>query len=332
MNPRPPETAAYTQHLEDLAAGFQRSQVLFTALREEIFSHLQDWIAAEELGRVLQWSPRGTRMLLDALVGLELVQKLEHRYRNAPVAQQCLVPGAPQDQRHILRHKANSWERWGKLDEAARVGAPPPSLSRERTPEGLRAFICGMADIARNSAEQMIDVLQLDQPMHLLDLGAGPGSYTIALLKRHPHMRATCVDLPEVLEITAEEVTRAGIAERVTLLPGDVTRDTFPPDFDVVLLSNMIHMLGPEENQDLIRRCHAAMIPGGKLVIKDFIVEDERTGPPFSLIFALHMLLSTTGGDVYTRSQVAEWTSEAGFEGGELLDLTPQTRLWVVQR
>jgi SAM-dependent methyltransferase len=127
-------------------------------------------------------------------------------------------------------------------------------------------------------------------------------------------------------------VAKAGLESRVDFIAGDLTRFEFPKGYDLVLLSNIIHSFNPSVNRDIIRRSYEGLAPGGRLIIKDFLLDPERTGPAWSLMFALQMLLNTEGGDVYTWEEVAGWTQEAGFETGELIDLTEQTRLWVVRK
>lgn len=318
--------------LEELASGYQRAQVLFTALRTRIFDHLQQPRTAENLAQDLSWSPRGMRMLLDALHAVGLVEKEAGQYWNAPIAAACLAPEAPQDQRHILMHKGYGYERWARLEEAVRTGAAPAKSQPQRSPQELQAFIRGMADIARTSAEGLCERLDLSAHRVLLDLGTGPGTYAITLLQRHPHMRAILMDLTEVLPITREEAAKAGVQDRAEFIAGDITRFTFTKGYDLALLSNIVHSFSPAMNRDLIARIFDGLEPGGTLIIKDFLVDPERSGPAFSLLFALQMLLNTEGGDVYTTQEMAAWTEEAGFAPGELLQLTEQTRLWVVKK
>lgn len=322
----------FPRQLDEIAAGFMRSQVLFTALRGNMFQHLQAPAALEDVATKLGWNAKGTRMLLDGLVALNLVGREEGRYVNLPVAAQCLVPGAPMDQTHILTHKGHGWETWSSLGEAVQLGDSVQRPRPERSPEQLRAFICGMADIARQSAQSVLEVFNVSRFSAVLDVGGGPGTYSLAFLKAHPPLRATIMDLVDVLPIAQEQAAAAGLADRVSFQAGDLTRDPLPEGHDLHFVSNIIHSYSVEENRDLVRRSHEALAPGGTLVIKDFLVEPDRTGPPWALMFALHMLIHTGKGDAYTTEEVKEWTDAAGFGPGELLDLTPNSRMWVVRK
>jgi SAM-dependent methyltransferase len=316
--------------LDRLSGGFQRAQILYTALEGGIFPQLEEPRDAEEMADLLGWDARGTRMLLDGLAAIGIVEKQNGRWRNTEIASNCLIPGAPYDQTHILKHKAYGRNAWMRLPEAVRTGDKVGS--EDRSGEELRAFICGMNDIAKESARGMLEVLDFSVYRHLLDAGGGPGTYSITLLQENPDLRATVFDLPPVIEIGREQVEKAGLTDRVDFRAGDLTRDSLGEGYDLVLLSNIIHSFGPEKNRELVRKCFDALDPGGLLIIKDFLVDPGRTGPAFSLIFALHMLVNTGEGDTYTAEEVQSWTDAAGFQGGRCADLSPQTRLWLARK
>lgn len=318
--------------LDEIATGFMRSQVLFTALRAGVFDHLRAPRQAHEVAGANGWDERGTRILLDGLVALDLVTKTGAEYRNAPAAEACLVEGASADQRHIILHRAGSYADYARLEEAVRAGTGLQRAMPQRSPEELRHFICGMADIARHSAAAILERLDLSPYTNMLDAGGGPGSYSIAFCQKHPALRATVFDRPEVLDIAREQVHAAELDDRFAFIGGDLTTDPLGTGYDLILVSNIIHSFGERENRDLVRSCHEALVDGGLLIIKDFLIDPERTGPPFGLMFAVHMLLHTEAGDTYTVDDAARWTSEAGFRDGQLLDLTPQSRLWMARR
>ncbi len=322
----------FAQRLDELASGYTRAQILFTANKAGLFDYLENPTSAEAVAQELGWSPRGTRMLLDGLVGLDLVEKRDGAYWNAPIASHCLVSSSEGYQGHIIQHKGHGWEAWSRLGEAVAQGAPPPEGQAEDSEEELRAFILGMDDGGRLSARDMLEHIGLAPYRHMLDIGGGPGSYPIAFLQRHPHLRATLIDRPNVIEIAREQVAKAQLEDRIDFIEGDFLQTDLGEGYDLVLLSNIVHMLDNEANARLVQRCADAMVSGGLLMIKDFIVDDARSGPPFSLFFALHMLVHTEGGDTYREWDVKEWTRAAGLKDGGFVDLTPQTRIWLAHK
>ncbi len=329
-NHLPDDTSELTKRLDTLSGGYQRSQILFTGLRTGIFPFLTEPRGIEETAQFLRSPIRGARMLLDGLLALELITKKEGRYQNAPIAMQCLVPGAPMDQTHILLHRANAWEDWARLEEAVRTGQPVCTETRHG--ESLETFIRGMHDIAQTSAQAMVQRVDLSSHTRMLDIGAGSGAYTIAALRQHPTLHVTAFDRPEVLPITREYVEQAGLEDRVTFVAGDLTQALPRGPCDLILISNIIHSFGPETNRRLIHACHDVLTPGGLLIVKDFLRGRDGSASSFTLIFALQMFLRTPQGDTYSVADMEQWSQDAGFPNGRLVELTPHTRLWLVYK
>ena len=318
--------------LSRLTRGFMGAQVVFEAHAAGVFPLLEQARTAQEVAEAVGWPRRSARMLLDGLVALELVEKDGDAYRNGPVAAACLVPDRPAYQGHIVNHHRNLMPRWARMGEALRSGGVAEPGGPDRGPKELRDFILGMSDVAKFSAQGLLGVLDLSAYRHLLDLGGGPATYAIAFLQRNPEMRATVFDRPEVIPIAQEQVAQAGLEDRIACIGGDMTTDDFGSGYDLVLVSNIIHALGPDTNRALVQQCCNAMAPGGLLIIKDFLVDNDRSGPPFSLLFALNMLVGTADGDTYTVAEVEAWTAAAGLTNGRAVDLTPQTRLWLSEK
>lgn len=319
------------QRVNDLARGFMASQVLFEANEAGIFALLEEKHSADDIAKIVNWHPRSTRMLLDGLVALGLVKKSGSMYVNLPTAAACLVPGKPAYQGHIIQHMKHISHAWARMGESLRSGTGVRNED-ERPAQELRAFILGMNDIAKFSACELLAALDLSGYSHMLDLGGGPATYPITFLQAHPAMNATVFDRPDVVEIGREEVARAGLEKRVSFIPGDMTKDEFGAGYDFVLISNIIHSFGPDMNIEILRKCYRAMKSGGRIVIKDFLVDNDRSGPAFGLMFALNMLVGTEAGDTYTFANIEQWATAAGFVSGHAIDLTPQSRLWIAEK
>lgn len=325
------ELHEFTGKISEIANAYKQSQLLFTAVNADVFTPLDAPRSAEALAEAKGWSVRGTAIFLDGLVGIGLLEKDGDQYVNTPAASACLVPGKPAYQGAIIRHTQNSWDIWAGLEESVRTGTGVRRGQHE-DPEELRDFILGMANIAMLSAPDLLEHVDPAPYRNLLDIGGGPATYTITFLRANPDMRATLFDFPGVVEIARQQVEQAGLAGRVSFIAGDCTRDELGSGYDLVLLSNVVHILGPDENAAVVRKCFDALEPGGTLIIKDFLTDPGQTGPPFSLVFAVHMLLHTDKGRTYSTGEVRAWTEAAGFLPGELRHLTPKTRLWVARK
>ncbi len=176
-----------------------------------------------------------------------------------------------------------------------------------------RHFTLSLAGRAKNVAPALAAQVDLGDAELLVDVGGGSGIYSIALLKRYSQLRAIVVDRPEVLRVADEFRQRYNVADRLELREGDMFGDPLPTGADVVLLSNVLHDWDIPECQQLIARCHAALKPGGQLLIHDVFLNDDLDGPlPIALYSAA--LFTLTEGRAYSAAEYHEWLTAAGFE------------------
>jgi predicted O-methyltransferase YrrM len=150
--------------------------------------------------------------------------------------------------------------------------------------------------------------------VRLLDVGGASGTYTMALLDAAPGLRATLFDLPHVIPLARERLAAAGTLDRVELVAGDLERDALPGGHDLVLLSAIIHSYSLAQNLDLYRKCLAALVPGGRLLIRDHVMSPDRTQPKAGALFAINMLVNTRGGGTFTLEEITDGLTQAGFE------------------
>ena len=240
------ESQQYCERLQDV-------QILYTAFDAGLFDFFETPRTAADIAGELDWSERGTAMLLDGLVALDLVTKEQLSYKNTAAASACLAKTGCAYQGHILRHNQNSWNDWMLLEERVKTGTCEPK-GENRTGAPLRDFILGMRDIATISAREVLDTLDLSEYKHVLDLACGPASYAIAFLQQYPEMRATLFDKPEVIEIAREQVMDAGLVDRFSFIRGDCMKDNLGEGYDLVFMSNIIHSFSDEENAALVKR------------------------------------------------------------------------------
>ncbi|HBH86198.1 MAG TPA: hypothetical protein DDY17_01160 [Syntrophaceae bacterium] len=153
----------------------------------------------------------------------------------------------------------------------------------------------------------------------MLDVGGASGTYTIAFLRTVPDMRATLFDMPEVVEMARERLSKAGMLDRVTLVSGDFYQDEFPPGHDLAFVSAIIHQNSPAQNVDLYHKIFRSLDRGGRIVIRDHVMEPDRLHPKDGAIFAVNMLLGTSGGGTYTYEEIKADLSQAGFTAVRLI-------------
>jgi len=163
----------------------------------------------------------------------------------------------------------------------------------------------------------------------MLDVGGGSGGYSIAFAKASPELHAEVLDLPAVLPLTQQYIEKSGLTDRVKTRAGDLKRDEFGHDYDLVFVSAICHMLGPVENECLFRRCFAALAFGGRIVVQDFILMPDKTAPRHAALFALNWLVVTKNGGNYSGDEYSAWLGKAGFRDVRQVLLPGSTGLMV---
>src|SRR5690606_26058866 len=118
------------------------------------------------------------------------------------------------------------------------------------------------------------------QPISVLDLAAGSGVWSIALAQQSPQVRVTAVDWEEVLTVTRRVSERFGLSDRFTYVAGDLHETDFGSNHNIATLGHILHSEGEERSRALLRKTFDALAPGGEIVIGEFLVNEERTGPP----------------------------------------------------
>lgn len=299
------------------ARAYQESRTLLTAIELDLFTAVGGGATAEDVASRIGASLRGTRLLLDAVVAIGGLTKAEGVYRNTPETARYLVAGSPENAQPGLMHSVNLWHTWSSLTSAVRAGTSVIEPGVERREEGwTENFIAAMHRNGSVLARVVAGRLDLTGVRTVLDVGGGSGAYSIAFAEANPGLRATVFDLPHVLPLAERYLREAGVSDRVTTAAGDLRTAAFTGlgQFDLVLLSNICHMLDEAENRDLLRRCFAATAPGGRVAIRDFIIDENRTSPKQAAVFALNMLVGTRGGSSYSEAEYTSWLREAGYE------------------
>jgi hypothetical protein len=310
-----------------LALAYRSSMVLFAATELEVFTQLHgEGRTIDELAAACGAQQEPLRLLLEACIAEGMVERDGDRYRNAAVTDAFLVRTKPTYGGHGLKYAEDLYPAWGRLADLVRSGKPvidPESILGDDK-EKTRAFILAMHERARGLSSVLPHGADFSGRRSLLDVGGGPGTYSIALVQQTPGLRSTILDLPGVLEITREIVDQHGAADHVSLRPGNYLTSDFGSGFDAVLLSGMMHRETGETCRMLLRKSFDALDSGGMVVVSDvFFDSDAKTTPPFALYFALNMMLTSRDGSAHAKTEMARWIGDTGFTQVEVRDLPP---------
>jgi precorrin-6B methylase 2 len=305
----------------ELAQNFMECKILHAAADLNLFTILSGIpLTADDAASKTGANSRALSMLLDVLASMGLLKKEKQKYRCEDSVAQFLSESSPISVLPMVRHMASLWSRWSRLTDIVRgVSGADEEFNFARSHEELRAFIGAMHVVAAPMAKRVVESAGVDHSKFLIDIGGGSGSYTIAFLRAIPEMKATLFDLPPVVEMARERLSQEGMLDRVNLVAGSFYEREFPTGHDLALVSAIIHSNSPEQNQELYNKVYRSLDKGGRILIRDYVMEQDRTSPKGGALFAINMLVGTSGGGTYTFDEIESGLLKAGFAGIRLL-------------
>jgi hypothetical protein len=305
------------------ATAFWKSAALFAACRLGVFDALDRPAAAGEVARRLDLSERGAAALLDACVALDLLATADGAYRNTPASERYLTSRSRESLLVTLALQADTYPMWMRLSDAVANGQPviAPDDLLGSDPELTRKFVVGMHQRAVGIAETLANRVDLTGCRLLADIGGGSGAYSTFLLKRYPDLRSRILDLAPILEVARTLVASSGVADRIAMVPCDVTADAIGGGFDVALVSGLLHRMTAATCRQILRKVHAGMAPGGQVILNDLFTDNGE--PETAVLFGLQMLLTNETGGAHDARDMASWLSATGFVEVTITPLFP---------
>ena len=307
------------------STGFQEACVLIAAAELDLGTQIlqrSNSAAAADLSVALKLDCRALTVLLDALTGLGYFSKSADAHYS--VEESFIVP---LDSRHpatfipMLRHQGSCLRSWSQLAWVVTQGTPAQKHASILGAEADNvSFILAMNAIGQSIAATMVEDLKKHgvlnfhkENIRFLDIGGASGTYTLAFLNTLPQAEGTIFDLPVAIREAKKRFAGTPLESRVTFAEGDFYQDEFPIGFDLAWISAIIHQHGRAESQELYAKTYRALNPGGRIAIRDFVMEAHRTSPPMGTLFGINMLVGTRNGMVYTLDEIGADLTAAGF-------------------
>jgi len=339
MNQPVAGTAPSPQRFFDVVHAFQRTAALKGAIDLDLFTAIGGGAGTiEELADRCRASQRGIRILCDYMVILGFVTKESGEYALTADAAAFLDRRSPMCLAGTTEFLLSPTILESFRDVAAAVrkgGSVAPGEGSLAPSHAMWIdFAKAMTPMMTPMAEQIAGLLDAGSKlkMKVLDIAAGHGIYGITLAKRNPNAEIVAVDWPNVLEVAKENAEAAGVAKRHRALPGSAFDVKFGDGYNAVLLTNFLHHFDAPTCEKLLKKIHAALAPGGRVVTVEFIPNDDRVTPAESAGFALTMLVATPAGDAYTFKELERMFKNAGFTGSELHRLPPLINAVVISK
>jgi len=317
----------------DTLFAYQKSAALKTAIDLELFTAIDEGArTAAAIAARTNVSERGARILCDYLTVNKLLAKSDGMYQLVPESAAFLSKRSPAYlgtiANFLLRPELkNNFEN---LTDAVRRGGVGPhgdDIVSTENPVWIE-FARSMMPMMMPAAEAIAERLASSDSMKVLDIAAGHGAFGLALARRSPKAEIVAVDWGPVLGLAEQHAKAAGVHHRYRTIAGDAFTVDYGSGYDVVLVTNFLHHFDAATNTNLLKKIHAALKPGGRVAVLEFVPNPDRVSPPMPAGFSLTMLAQTAGGDAFTFAELRGQMVDAGFHDVEAHGLpTPQTLL-----
>ena len=312
---------------------YQLAMALKGAIELDLFTHVASGLTtAADIARACRASEKGVRVLCDYLTVHGFLLKTYGTYAVAPDIAPLLDRRSPAYMGSVagfFTHPAMI----AKYDDVAALVRRGGAVDHTLAPndpiwvEFARRMAPMFAIPARLAAEV---VTSPGEPARVLDVAAGHGFWGIAVALHNPAARVTFQDWDNVLEVARENAGARGLDGRFDTIAGSAFEVDFGSGYDLVLLPNFLHHFDRAANVVLLRKVHAALRPGGRVAIVEFVPNEDRVSPPDGALFAMRMLGTTPNGDAYTLGEFDSMLHEAGFDDRQARGLAPSPLTLIV--
>jgi len=307
------------EDIRNIAYSFQQSRILLTAVELKIFTVIdKHLLTSKEVALKLNTDEKATDRLMNALCAMGLLKKIHGKFYNSESASQFLVEGKPEFMGGLF-HTNELWKTWSTLTEAVKKGTSVYKRNLENS-QWTNSFIAAMHYRALKEAKVVSYMIELKNVKRMLDVGGGSGAFAMKFVESNPDMKAVIFDLPEVIPLTRKYVEEFLYKNNISFIEGNYLTDEIGDDYDLIFLSAIVHSNSFDENKFLIKKCFDALNKNGQIIIKDWIMDEDRTKPAGGALFAINMLVGTKNGDTYTESEMRDWLNNAGISKIERKD------------
>lgn len=317
----------------EIAGAYQKSKILLTSCELDIFTILgNDEKTAKEVAFEIDTDERATERLMNALCSINLLIKREVHFSNTKGTFRFLVKGQKEFIGNMM-HKTNLWEAWSNLTDCIRKGsAVHDKRLIDMDEKWIESYTESIHWRASLQAPDIVKMVNIQNVKSILDLGGGSGVYAMEFLRAKPSLDITIFDLPGVIPFTKKHLSENDMDGLIKTTKGDLLEDDFGSGYDLIFISHLLNDFSIWQNIKIIKRVYDSLNNGGKIVIQEYIMNDDRISPERCAILSLNMLVNTQSGDSYTETDLWIMLKEAWFKNVKRIDTEFGTGLMIGEK
>lgn len=328
-------TAPDPSHIMRIASSYGVSKALLSAVGLGLYTRLAAGSMTHgEIIAEFGLASRPARDFLDLLVSADLMQRdgdgPDARYGNTPATASFLDRNKPEYLGGIIEiWEQRDYRYWSDLTEALHTGKAQNEAKHAGTPffeamcadpAQLEAFMSAMNGASIRNFDALARAFPFGRYGTLADIGGADALLTRRVAAVHPQIRCITFDLPVVSQIAERRIAAAGLADRITVVPGDFFKDPLPAA-EVISMGMILHDWNLEKKKALVRRAYEALPEGGAFIAIEAFIDDARRTNTFGFFMSLMMLIEFGDAFDFTVAEFTDWCREAGFNRFETIPL-----------
>jgi ubiquinone/menaquinone biosynthesis C-methylase UbiE len=291
----------------------EEANTLLAALEFRVFTHLgKRALTSHSFAKKAKIHPEGAATLLNALVSLGALKKTGDTFSNTAESFRHFCEYSPQYKKGTVFLRKQNRDEWSKLIGIIKNGRDVSKFSDD-DPEFREPFTYAMHERSRAFSKPLAKFITRKPVGKLMDLGGGPGSYSAEILKHDKSASAVLMDRLASLKVAKKILKNSSVIKRFNFMAGDLFKTDFGNDMDTVLYSNILHIYNESENSKIFKKIRESLKQGGRFILVDFFLKNNRTEPFDGALFSLTMLLFTATGRTYTFKETEKLLKDNGF-------------------
>jgi len=317
----PQDKTLTTDRIDKMAFAACQSGVLIAALELDLFTAISEGFnEPAKIAERITVPADSVNRLLCACAGLKLVERRHNKYFNTPDVDVFLVKGKPSYCGDFFAIQAkDDYNVWNDIIPSLRQSVPEKKNPNKgyyfEDSQSAHDYAVALYNLRWEGAQRFAKRFDFSSYSLFLDLGGGAGTYSIAAVQEYPHLKAIVFDYVNVIPVAEEYINRAGVSDRVKTVSGNFLDIEFPSGADLAAYITCLQVYGPEDVQFLVNKAFNALVPGGGLIIIDYMINEDKTGPPGALFCHLYQkcISPENPGYVNTATEFQDYLMRAGF-------------------
>ena len=289
----------------------EEANTLMAALEFRVFTHLgKRCLTSRTFAKKAEIHPEGAEALLNALVSLGALKKSGNTFANTAESFRHFCEHSPKYKKGTVFLRKENRDEWSQLIDIVKNGRNELS---DDDPEFREPFTYAMHERSRAFSKPLAEFITRKPVGKLVDLGGGPGSYSAEVLKQDKSARAVLIDRSASLKVAKKLLKKSAVVKRFDFVAGDLFNVSFGNEIDTALYSNILHIYDESENLRLFKKIYKSLKSGGRFILVDLFLKNNRTEPLDAAMFSLTMLLFTATGRTYTFNETEKLLKKTGF-------------------